>query len=142
MARRVALLAVVAAVVWVAALIATPFMPPVLSAAMYAFGSLICHQIPERSFHLQSFQLPVCARCFGIYAGAAAAAAIAVMPLGAGRPRAASRVVFLLAAVPTAVTLALEWGGIWAPSNLTRAIAGAPLGFAVAYAVVRALHYD
>jgi hypothetical protein len=40
------------------------------------------------------------------------------------------------------VTLALEWGGVWAPSNLTRAIAGAPLGFAVAYAVVGALHYE
>src|SRR5438552_2016659 len=38
---------------------------------VYAIGSLVCHQLPERSFHLESVPLPVCARCTGIYAGAA-----------------------------------------------------------------------
>src|SRR5919202_1430017 len=33
-----------------------------------AFGFL-CHQIPERSFHLEGHPLGVCARCTGIYAG-------------------------------------------------------------------------
>src|SRR5262245_19064114 len=44
--------------------------------ATYAIGSLVCHQRPERSFHLFGTQMPVCARCVGIYAGAAAAAAL------------------------------------------------------------------
>ena len=39
------------------------------AAAMYVAGSLICHQRPERSFHLDGAQLPVCARCSGLYAG-------------------------------------------------------------------------
>ena len=46
---------------------------------IYAAGSLICHQRPERSFHLLGAQLPVCARCMGIYAGAAVAACLVLM---------------------------------------------------------------
>ena len=32
-------------------------------------GYAICHQIPERSFHIAGQQLPLCARCTGIYMG-------------------------------------------------------------------------
>ena len=38
--------------------------------AVYAIGSAVCHQLPERSFHLWRAQMPVCARCTGIYFGA------------------------------------------------------------------------
>ena len=34
-------------------------------------GYSICHQIPERSFHLGGHQLPLCARCTGTYIGVA-----------------------------------------------------------------------
>ena len=33
-------------------------------------GYAICHQIPERSYHIDGHQLPLCARCTGIYMGA------------------------------------------------------------------------
>jgi uncharacterized membrane protein len=33
-------------------------------------GYAICHQIPGRSFHIDGHQLPLCARCTGIYLGA------------------------------------------------------------------------
>lgn len=29
--------------------------------------NLICHRIPERSFHIRGHQFPVCARCTGFY---------------------------------------------------------------------------
>jgi uncharacterized membrane protein len=32
-------------------------------------GSTICHQIPERSYSFQGFQMPLCARCIGIHLG-------------------------------------------------------------------------
>ncbi|MBN1642919.1 MAG: DUF2085 domain-containing protein [Anaerolineae bacterium] len=34
-------------------------------------GYAICHQIPERSFHIAGHQLPLCARCTGTYVGVA-----------------------------------------------------------------------
>lgn len=30
------------------------------------FGHLICHQKPERSFFINGYQFPICARCTGI----------------------------------------------------------------------------
>src|SRR5262249_48603176 len=50
---------------------------------VYAVGSAVCHQIDTRSFHLWQRQLPVCARCTGIYVGAAVAAVVALF----ARPR-------------------------------------------------------
>jgi hypothetical protein len=50
--------------------------------AVYSIGSLICHQLPARSFHLWAVQMPVCARCTGIYLGAVIGAiAASVAPL-------------------------------------------------------------
>ena len=137
MPRWVTPLFILVASGWVALLVAAPFLPTPLSAITYAFGSLICHQIPERSFHLQAYQLPVCARCFGIYAGFGAATVWA----GRSVPRRV-RLITALAAMPTVVTVVLEWAGVWYPSNLTRAIAGAILGGAVALALMSALHYE
>ena len=44
---------------------------------VYIAGALICHQRPERSFHVWGVQWPVCARCLGLYAGAAIGAVMA-----------------------------------------------------------------
>ncbi len=35
------------------------------------YSRLICHRLPERSFHLRNHQFPVCARCTGFYTGLA-----------------------------------------------------------------------
>ena len=34
----------------------------------YIIG-ITCHQAPEKSFYFMNNQIPVCGRCFGIYAG-------------------------------------------------------------------------
>jgi hypothetical protein len=117
--------------------------------AVYGIGSVVCHQIPTRSFHLWAAQMPVCARCTGIYAGAAAAAVMAFACLdslrkaveGAAPGRSSSglynpRLVVALAAVPTLATLVYEWTTGSTPSNRTRAAAGACLGAAVAVVVL------
>ena len=45
----------------------------------------VCHQRPERSFHVAGVQLPVCARCTGLYVSGAAGALAALARLrGAG----------------------------------------------------------
>ena len=135
---------------WVALLIAAPFLPGWAGAVVYGVGSLVCHQIPERSFHFAGFQLPVCARCLGIYLGAFAGAGAMWMRATLAQSRlaiapATARRLALVTAIPTLLTLALEMAGIWSPSNVTRAVAGVPLGVMVTLVVVSALatlHYD
>ena len=52
-----------------------------LALVLYGAGSFICHQLPARSFHTWSAQWPVCARCTGIYLGAALTAGVAAIRL-------------------------------------------------------------
>ncbi len=40
------------------------------SAGAYLLGGVVCHQLPDRSFHPAGVQMPVCARCAGLYFGA------------------------------------------------------------------------
>jgi uncharacterized membrane protein len=141
-----------AALVWLTLLIVAPFAPSSLATVIYAAGSVICHQLPERSFHLDGFQIPVCARCLGIYAGAAAGATIHVLgALATGSMRwriltsQAARRVFFVTALPTALTVGLEWARVWAGTNTARAIAGVALGIGGALVVMSAvatLHYS
>jgi len=44
--------------------------PPGLLGKAEAIGYSVCHRISERSFHIGSYQLPLCARCSGMYLGA------------------------------------------------------------------------
>src|SRR5438552_9835958 len=105
----------------------------VVAVAVYGAGSIICHQLPGRTFHVGSAQMPVCARCTGIYAGAALAAAVLLVARGlpgtgrqaGGRTRIrADRLRVLAAALPTVATLLFEWSTGSTPSNTVRALAG------------------
>lgn len=44
--------------------------PPGFSAKADSIGYAVCHRISERSFHIGDYQLPLCARCSGMYLGA------------------------------------------------------------------------
>jgi uncharacterized membrane protein len=110
--------------------------------ATYAIGHLICHQLPARSFHLWGTVLPVCARCTGIYVGAAVASTAvwfwpcATVVDGVNTDTAArARRLLLVALVPTAITLVYEWTTGTMPANWIRALAGVPLGAAVAWLI-------
>ena len=123
-----------AATLWFALLVVTPMLPAQLAAAMYAIGAFICHQRPERSFHIDAIQLPVCARCLGIYGGAALGMAV---HLASGWRLAVSpRALLIAAGAPTLGMVALETAGLWESSNAVRAAAGIWLGVGVALAVV------
>ena len=137
---------------WTVLLLAAPAaaLGGLASALTYAIGSFICHQRPERSFYIDAAQLPVCARCFGLYAGAALGLIAGLKPCATlkfcatlpsnstfSRWRSPSglRRLVIAAAIPTMVTWSSEMLGIWSPANLTRFIAALPLGAAVAVTV-------
>jgi uncharacterized membrane protein len=108
------------------------------AALIYAAGSLICHQLPERSFHLAGAQLPVCARCYGLYLGVALGA-LAWAVVAARRERNLSRVPTLatlaVVAAPTAVTVLTAMAGVFDPPNIWRAGLALPLGAAAGVVV-------
>lgn len=125
-----------ATVAWVAVLLGAPYLSQASGGAVglvYVVGGLICHQAPDRSFHVAGAQLPVCARCLGLYLGGAAGAVLwMVGPWRRWRPLRREVAVMLLAtaAVPTAVTVAGALAGLGDPSNAWRAVLALPLGLA------------
>ena len=170
-AARLGAAFVAAAAAWAVLLVAVPFLasrahasPPAsaLILGVYAFGSLVCHQLPERSFHLWTAQMPVCARCAGIYFGAVAGAvagrfrtaalmrpydpdvAQGVVPARAGSVAQGSspawrvRITLAIAVAPSLATLVYEWATGTMPSHTIRAAAGIPIGLVVAWLAVTA----
>lgn len=141
--RTLAAALTIAAIAWLATILAAPYAirahsaAPVTSAAVaYRCASFICHQRPERSFHLAGIQLPVCARCFGLYLSGAIGAVAGWA--GARRLRDA-RTLLVVTAIPTALTWSLEMAGLAHPSNTVRAVSALPLGAAVGWVLVRML---
>ena len=122
------------------ALASAAVMAPYASASGYSlfalaafwFFSPVCHQDPVRSFWVFGGPVAVCARCLGIYLGAAVGAWIAA-------PR---RVLLsglaLLAALNLAdvLTEAAAWHGNW---KLTRFLLGAFLGMAAGSLVANSI---
>jgi uncharacterized membrane protein len=132
--------------------------------AVYLAGGQICHQRPERSFSTQGVQWPVCARCSGLYLAAPFGGLVALAHRRKWRARASARAMrpglkpgtsedgaakstpytsslayvrlLALAAIPTALTLLWEWGGLGTPSNLWRFMTALPLGTAIMWVLV------
>jgi uncharacterized membrane protein len=143
--RRLPLALTIAAVAWTGTLVAAPaaVTRPILAvpaASIYAASSRICHQRPERSFHLGATQLPVCARCFGLYLSGALGALLAWG--SRTRPGRHARTVLACAAAPTALTWLAEMGGLAGFSNSARALAALPLGVAAGWLFIQMLRYD
>ncbi len=138
--------------IWLLLLVASPYIVSrgpgnaLLSGAArltYLAGGIVCHQRPDRSFHAWGIQLPVCGRCFGLYAAALGGALWAAGRAAGKRGPAGQGTVnwarwLVVAAVPTVLSFGLEATGVWVQSPVTRAVAAAPLGFAVAWFI--ALH--
>lgn len=134
--RAIALLVALLATVWVAAV----FWAPVAAAEpwtswrgraarlAYIAGAVVCHQRPERSFARAGRPLPVCGRCLGLYVGGLLGLWLGALwqarpPL----PGATVRRLLVLAAVPTAATVIVEWVGLLPVTNPARALAALPL---------------
>ena len=111
---------------------------------IFAIGAVICHQRPERSFFWDGHQLPVCARCTGLYLSGAAGfvAWVGAKVVRGWRPAAidprAALKLLVIAAVPTAMSVATGALGWWDGTNVTRALLAIPLG-ACAGAIVAAV---
>jgi len=139
----------IGAILWIGALVAAPYAftsgnSRLVSAAVtvYRGAGLICHQRAARSFHLAGVQLPVCGRCTGLYVSGAFGALLAWVVSRRPRVPSNTRRMLLLASIPTALSIALEWSGIIDPSNVGRALAALPLGATAAWVFVQSLRAE
>jgi uncharacterized membrane protein len=110
-----------------------------LSSPLYSFFSFICHQIPDRSFHVEGEQFAVCSRCFGVYFGLVLG--IAAYPLwrGVDDTEPLPRVWLFLSLIPISVDWSLTVLGIWENTQLSRFLTGLLLGVACATFIVPSL---
>ena len=147
MPRVVARSVVTIAVGWLAALLLAPMAVAHGGAASavlvtYQAGSLVCHQRPERSLRVSGTQMPVCARCFGLYAGFVAGALAISTITSKGRSSAGARQTRILlasAAAPMVLSVALEMAGGIEPTNLLRLVTGVPFGAAAGWVLLDTL---
>ena len=109
---------------------------PVWTNIVYLAASRVCHQIPERTFSTAGVEWPVCGRCSGLYLAAPVGALAAVWPVRRRLRTSRLRWVLAAAALPTALSVALEWTGVAHGTSLGRALMALPLGAAIAYTVV------
>jgi len=115
------------------------FTPPGFWNKLMAVGSAVCHQDPAHSFLIYGRQMPLCARCTGMYLGALLSLAFHFRQgkLGSLPPRKMLiplGLLFLAFALDglnsLAASLGLGWN-LYETTNLTRLITGTGAGLVV-----------
>ena len=122
-----------------------------------AIGYAVCHQIGERSFHIGPIQLPLCARCSGMYLGAMAGllllallrpryakmprwqviVPLAVFVLAFGIDGANSYLYLIKQVYPGALA---QIPNIYVPNNTLRLLTGSGMGLVIAAALYPAFN--
>lgn len=127
---------------WVALIV----LPPIFAAnsftnladPIYGFFSYICHQKPDRSFHIIGHQFAVCSRCFGVYFGILLGLAAYPLWRRIDDIEPLPRFWLFLSLVPIGIDWTLGATGIWENNHVSRLITGLILGFACATYIVPA----
>jgi len=112
---------------------------PAFASPIYKAFSFVCHQIPERSFHLAGHQFAVCSRCTGLYTGFAVAALVYPLARSLQRTDTPSRVWLILATLPLLIDFALGYFSIWQNTQLSRFLTGALLSSVAVFYIMPGL---
>jgi uncharacterized membrane protein len=116
-------------------------MPGDLKFKLDAAGFGVCHQIHTHSFYIGGHQLPLCARCTGIYLGAIVGLMLLSrlrkrsvrLPAGAMLPVLGLFFVSMVADGLNSTAQAIGPAGLWDTNNITRIVTGALSGLAVSF---------
>lgn len=131
------------AFVWVALILAPPLLAALGHASVgdsiFSFFGYVCHQIPERSFHITGNRVAVCSRCFGVYFGLIVGVLTYPLWRSVDDIEPLSRIGLFAAMIPIAVDWSLTIFGIWENTHLSRFITGLILGAACAIYIFPAL---
>lgn len=97
---------------------------------VYSFGDIWCHQMRDRSLFINGNQMPVCARCFGLFVGIPIGIMLSIIVRIKVYERIHRRILtaLFIGYTPLAVDSAGQIMGLWISTNLIRAITGAVAG--------------
>ena len=123
----------------VAAPVSSAYGHPGIASSLYKTFSFVCHQIPERSFHLAGHQFGVCSRCTGLYAGFAVAALVYPLARSLQRTDTPSLLWLVLATIPLIIDFALGYFSIWENTHLSRFLTGALLSSVAVFYIIPGL---
>ncbi|MCY7375527.1 MAG: DUF2085 domain-containing protein [Pyrinomonadaceae bacterium] len=110
-----------------------------VSNPIYRFFSFICHQIPDRSFHVHEHAFAVCSRCFGVYFGLFFGFVIYPLLRRVEETEPFPRFWLFLAMIPMGVDWSLGFFDVWANTHFSRFTTGAILGTVCGLFIVPAL---
>ena len=122
-------------------------LPPVFAAneqtsvstPLYLFFSNLCHQMPDRSFHVLEHQLAVCSRCFGVYFGLLAGLIAYPLWRNIENIEPLPRLWLFASMVPIGIDWSLGMLDIWQNNHASRFITGLILGVGCATYIMPAL---
>lgn len=128
--------------VWVLLILAAPVTAGTglngVSEPIYDFFGFLCHQQPERSFHLGEHAFAVCSRCFGVYFGLVAGMAAYPLLRKLENVEPMPRYWLFLSLFPMGVDWGLNALNIWHNTHISRFFTGLVLGIACAVFIVPA----
>ena len=108
-------------------------------------GSAVCHQMAERSFIFDGMQMPLCARCTGIYTGVFFAFCFFFLKkrMGSGRPFSMPQTILAAAAIlPVGIDGAGSYLGFWESSQFLRILTGSIVGAVIPGFLLLAGNFD
>jgi uncharacterized membrane protein len=109
------------------------------ASTIYKVFSFVCHQIPERSFHLAGYKFAVCSRCTGLYSGFALAALVYPLVRSLRQTETPGIVWLFLAAAPLVIDFSLGYFSIWQNNHASRFATGALLGSVAVFYILPGL---
>ncbi|HEY0428736.1 MAG TPA: DUF2085 domain-containing protein [Pyrinomonadaceae bacterium] len=110
-----------------------------ISGPIYKFFSVLCHQIPERSFHVENHAFAVCTRCFGVYFGLLLGFIVYPFFRSIEEIKPLPRFWLFLALIPMGIDWSLGFFEIWENTALSRFATGLILGITCAIFIVPAI---
>ena len=112
---------------------------PALAGDIYKGFSFLCHQLPDRSFHLAGHQFAVCSRCTGLYVGFALTALTYPLIRSIRATTTPALIWLMLATVPLLIDFSLGYFNIWANTHASRFITGALLSSVAVFYIIPGL---
>ena len=139
--RKTYALILAGALLWCGSILLAPYLAASsspLAAYVYQAFHPICHQLPERSFHLFGAKLAVCSRCASIYFAFLFGILLYPCVRTLSNIQTPHRNILVVALLPMLIDVGLDFVGVHASTFFTRTLGGTLFGIVVPFFVLPA----